>query len=74
MKTYHIYETELFHHDFEVMGVDITQNHNGIVSYIKVDDGKNSRIGLTLAELRAIVELAEKFERANEILEKGENQ
>lgn len=64
---YHQFSAKLPHHEFEEMEVDFDWNRSddcGAIS-VKVQDGSNSWITFTLAELRALVELGEKFERAH---------
>lgn len=64
---YHQFSAKLPHHEFEEMEVDIDHDRNSIIPKIsvKVHNGSNSRITLTLDELRELVRLGERFQHAH---------
>ena len=67
---WHQFQAKIPHHEFEEIEVDMDWNRSDdhAAISIKVDDGSKSRITLTLAELRALVALGEKFESVHKTL------
>lgn len=64
---WHTYQVKIPHHEYEEMEVDIDHDRNSIIPKIsvKVQDGSNSRITLSLDELRELVRLGERFQHAH---------
>ena len=71
---YHQFQAKITHHEYEEMEIDIDWNRSDDCASIsiKVDDGSKSRVTLTIAELREIVALGERFETAHATILKGE--
>lgn len=71
---YHQFQAKITHHEYEEMEIDIDWNRSDECSQIsiKVDDGSKSRVTVTLAELREIIALGERFEAAHIAIIKGE--
>lgn len=72
--TWHTFQTKITHHEYDEMEVDIDHDRNSIIPKIsvKVQDGSNSRVTLTLDELRELVRLGERFQDAHATM-KGSN-